>query len=173
VYSVSPFWKCTLKTKMLKSIKINRQPFLKLITNLKTLLNWPNGEDGSVVLRRRKPEKGGGRDEDCVVWRMCATMCGKRPNVGEDGGRVCGGCVGEEKNEGEETGPTARSKIPDGCRESDSCFIGVCFGGAVVQGYVVKNWGLFWGCSVKRLGCRVCGKKNTVSLIFNHGQLWK
>ena len=51
-----------------------------------------------------------------TVWRLCARMCGTRANVGEDGGRVCGGCVGEEENEGEKTsrGPAVRSKIPDG-----------------------------------------------------------
>ena len=63
--------------------------------------------------------------------------------MGEDGGRVCGGCVGEEENEGKETGPATRSKIPDGCRESDSRFIGVCFGGAAS--------------GVK--GAGICGKK--------------
>ena len=77
--------------------------------------------------------------------------------------------MGEEDNEGE----VARSKIPDdGCRESDSLFIGVCFGGAVVQGYAFL--GFFKGVQRQAFGgAGVWGKKHTVNVIFNHGQLWK
>jgi len=82
---------------MQKSIKIKPTTFLKLIINFKTLL----GEDAgaSVVLRKRRPEKGGSRDEDCVVHareKNCVLevedVCdqsgrrpnGRKPNVGED-----------------------------------------------------------------------------------------
>jgi len=148
--TVSQFWwngSCNL---LLKSIKIHRQPFLKWITNLKTLLNWPNGEDGFVELRRRKPEKGGRR------W----TLCGRSRE------ELCGGCVREcvgqeqtwEKTEEEcveavwekrrmrekrlHADQQLGQRFLMGCSELDSCFIEVCFGDAERQAFL--------GCAVKK-----------------------
>jgi len=91
-------------------------------------------------LRKRRPEKGGSRDEDCVVdsrEKNCVVedVCdqsGRRPKWEKTKrGRRRRKSVWEKRRMRENK--LARSKIPDGCRESDSLFIGVCFGGAVVQ----------------------------------------
>jgi len=102
-----------------------------------------------VVLRKTRPEKGGSRDEDCVVdarEKNCVVedVCDnawEKTKVGEDQTwekteEECVEAMWEKRRMRENK--LARSKIPDGCRESDSRFIGVCFGGAVVQGYAVK-----------------------------------
>jgi len=159
-------FRCTLKTKnvsqfwwngswdvLLKSIKIHTQPFLKWITNLKILLNWPNGV-------ARENEKREAADEYCVdapekncVEAVCENVWEKRRRRMKTVWRLCG-----RRGEWGRRDGALGQRFLMGWRESDSC------------------WGLFWGCRASG-GFHWDAGHFTVfslsSLPFYCGQSWK